>query len=623
MPVTFGAKTAELFEHYATTLLDKQSTMGVLRQRFLTIDEYISRESDRSYEAAAGKMAVQQLGKKNKLRNFEPPVILTKLDTAEAYLASTFLTGFPIFGTVSSKDNADAAAMFQALSGRDQMRFGWIRQLMMVFKDALKYNICGVEVDWYQKYITQAAPTPAGAASKSKTKQTIEFEGNQILRIDPYNLIWDTSVLPADVHAEGMYCGHVRRMNYVAVKGMIDALNNDYKVIGNIKRALAKESINTNGSPAFYQPTIRKNEATGNINSWENYWGFQAPTSRSMSNSTGQYEVLRLYVRIIPKEYDIIAPRSGSPDIYKLIFVNGVLIYGERMEDQFFPIYLCQAVEDGLGMETKSFAENLMDVQDIAAALQNGRIASLRRSISDRALYDPTRINANDINSANPEAKIPVKTNLYNKELNTAYHPIPYRDDMAASFNQEFATIMSFADEISGLNRASQGNFVKGNKTLFEFDTIMQNAQARTQKLAMNMEASMIHNIKERIKANYIKFAVTQQVYDRASKSVVPVDPATLREQEVMYKMSDGLLPNDKLINGDTFGLAIQAMSTVPGLAQQYDVAGMFVYLLKSRGFGDLDDFKLSPGAGQAGSAGPAVQPPAATVGAASPTGTV
>lgn len=551
-----------------------------LRTRFELIDKYIAREGDLTSDGVAISR-LNKSGRKNILRNIEVPICYTKLDTEHAYQTSVFLTGYPIFGAVTRKDKADVAAAMQALMGRDQQRFNWVGNLSRALMDGLKFNICGVEVSWYQKLITQSGK------AQEPAKQIVRYEGNKIKRLDPYNLIWDESTEPGLVATEGSHVGYVERKNYVATKDFMQSLSDKHKILGNLAIALKSEPR----EKLYYEPSIRIDDTTANSEDWAGFWGFKS--SKGYSNASGQYEITTLYVRIIPQDYDIIAPRSGSPDIYRLIYVNSVLIYAERLETETFPIILCQPIDMGNDLEDKGFAENLTDIQDVATALQIGRLKTLRRSVGDRALYDPTRVNKADLKNDSPEAKIPVKMNQHQKDLQSAYFRIPFTDDMAGSYTQEFGMVSAFADDISGLNRASQGNFVKGNKTLFEFDSIMQNSQSRSQKRSIEFENSLFYHIKEIIKENYLKFAISERIFDQKTRTETQVDPVALAEASVEFKISDGLLPSSKLINSDVLNMALQGMSTIPGLAQQYDAAGMFVHMLKSFGLEDLDDYKL------------------------------
>lgn len=571
-----AAKSIEALQQLKVDLSARKHTD--LQQRFELLDKYILREGDLTGKGTAARNLAAS-GRKDILRNIEVPIVYTKLDSEVAYQVGVFLTGFPIFGVVSSAKFQDQAVMMQALMGRDQQRYNWVGELSLALRDSLSYNICAVETIWHKQFYTQSAQ--AGSTSK----QAIKYEGNKIKRIDPYNVFWDRSVHPNEVAAKGSYAGYVERYNYVACKDFLQGLNDEHKVFKNISAALKTSVSNV----LYYEPKIRQDSSAANAG-WDVFFGF--PSATGHSNEAGSYEVLTMYSRLIPRDYGIIAPRAGSPDIYKLIYVNELLVYVERADADMLPISICQPVDYGHGLEDKGFAENLTDLQDVGTALQIARMKTMRRAAGDRALYDPTRIDKQHLLSDGPESKIPVKNNQQQKDLQSAYYRIPFEDSLSGVYAQEFALINSYADDVSGVNRAAQGNFVKGNKTLQEFDTIMSNSRARSQTRSMLLESNLFYKIKETLKENYIKYSISQEVYDRVSKQEVSIDPVQLQSAVLEFKISDGLLPSTKLLNADTIQLALQMFSTIPGFAEQYDAAGMAVRLLKGMGMEGLDDFK-------------------------------
>src|SRR5690606_23729793 len=126
------------------------------------------------------------------------------------------------------------------------------------------------------------------------------------------------------------------------------------------------------------------------------------------------------------------------------------------------------------------------------------------RSVGDRAIYDPNKIRKADIESSDPTAKIPLMNNTYGGTIDSAFRHIPYQDTISSQFQTNLGLVMNLSQQSTGINNASQGAFQKGNKTAFEFDTIMSNSQARLQLGAINLENSFFAPMKEMIKLNYL-----------------------------------------------------------------------------------------------------------------------
>jgi hypothetical protein len=208
--------------------------------------------------------------------------------------------------------------------------------------------------------------------------------------------------------------------------------------------------------------------------------------------------------------------------------------------------------------------------------------------------YNPLYVREADINSDNPSAKIPVRPNAYGKPLSDAYYPIPFRDEDSTSFVQDGQQMMNFANYVSGQNQAQQGQFVKGNKTQTEYEDVMGKSSGRQQMMAQFIEAQIFVPFKEILKINILQYATPGQIYSAADKETYTIDPIELRKASLSFKVSDGLLPANKIIEGDTLQVAFQTIASVPALQQAYDLGSAFTYLMQSKNV-DLSPFQRSP----------------------------
>jgi len=304
-----------------------------------------------------------------------------------------------------------------------------------------------------------------------------------------------------------------------------------------------------------------------------------------------------MYAKILPSDFNMKVPAPNTPQVWKFIIVNHqVIIYAERQTNAhgYLPMLICQPNEDGLGFQTKSLAANVLPIQDITSAMWNSIIAARRRAISDRGIYDPSRITEAHINSDNPSAKIPVRPAAYGKPVNEAYYPIPFRDDQSGVLMQETASVLQMANLISGQNQVRQGQFVKGNKTLREFESVMANANGRDQVTSMLIESQLMTPLKEILKINILQYQGGVSLFNREKEQVINIDPLALRKAVLDFKISDGLTPSDKLINSDTLQVAMQVIGSSPQIAAGYNLAPMFSYFIKTQG-GRITEFEKSP----------------------------
>lgn len=574
-----------------------------IRAQFRTVDLAYIRETDWTVEHRRAQLA-NKYGDANRFQNVTVPVVMPQVEAAVTYQASVFLTGNPIFGVVASPMFMDEALQMETVIDDQAVRGGWARQLMMFFRDGFKYNYSALEVEWSRE-VTAALETDLNfSASQAKPKEVI-WEGNSIKRLDPYNTFFDARVPLTEMHTKGEFAGYTELMSRVQLKAFINKLPD--KMVENIVPAFesglgaAVGGFSSGGIESYYIPQLNPDAIINKNPRATTDWMAWAGVTGAMGNGVkinykNLYEVTTIYGRIIPSDFGMKVPSPNTPQIWKFVIINhSVLIYAERQTNAhgWIPILFGQPQEDGLMYQSKSLAQNVKPIQDVSTALMNSMIASRRRAISDRVLYDPSRISEHHINSDNPSAKIPVRPAAYGKAVGEAVYPFPFRDDQAGIITQEIQQLNAFANVISGHNQAQQGQFVKGNKTLHEYADVMAHANGRDQMVSMLYEAQIFTPLKTILKTNILQYQGGVSLFNREQQKVVQIDPVKLRKAILEFKVSDGLTPTDKLINADAFQVSLQVLGSSPAIAQGYNVAPMFSYLMKTQG-ADLRPFEKS-----------------------------
>lgn len=593
-PITVPKKSQEAIIKFQSECLAMMRQHWNLRTRMEQIDRQYQREVDYTKEQARAK-ASNISGNPIELQNITVPVVMPAVEAAVTYQASVFLTGNPIFGVVSSPESMDAARQMESLIEDQQVRGGWIRELIMFLRDGFKYNLAAVEVDW-SRQVTAELETDLSRTTEGIPKQTI-WQGNTIKRLDPYNLIFDSRVPATEVYKKGEFAGWTEKMSRIALKDFISKLPD--KMIENIKEAF--ESGCGGDGQSHYIPCVNpaamldQNQPVGTTN-WLAWAGQEEANRSGAIEYKNSYEVCTLYGRILPSDFGLRVPSPNTPQVWKFIIVNNsVLIYAERQTNAhgYLPVLLAQPQEDGLSYQTKSLGQNVSPIQDIASSLWNSVLAARRRAISDRGLYDPSRVSPEHINNPNPSAKIPVRPSAFGKPLSEAYYPIPFNDNQSGILMQETQSVLKMADYITGQNPARQGQFVKGNKTRDEYQSVMANANGRDQLCALLLEDQTFAPLKHIIKTNILQYQGGVSLFNRQREEVVKIDPIKLRTAIMEFKISDGLTPIDKLINADSFKMAIQVIGSSPQIAGSYNIGPLFSYLVKTQG-GDLKSFEKS-----------------------------
>lgn len=569
------------------------SVRAQLEQR----DRAYYREQDWTKDNDRAKSA-NQTGDPTKLQNVTVPVVMPQVESALAYLSDVFLSGYPIFATVAPPDQQDALKQFDAVITDNSIMGAWPSELMQTMRNGLKHDLGAVEVVWEKRKVFSIG-TPELGNITAGTKQDELYEGNFVKNLDPYNLILDIRVSPDKNHLEGEVAGYTECLSAVACKKRMDDLDKTKTM--NYKKAFESGSatMTTSASDAgFYVPTINPDallpvgqRVIGT--NWMQWAGLEQRQGGIKYHDS--YEWTVLYTRIIPALLGMRVENATQIQIWKFIIINrNTVIYAERQTNahNLLPIIVCKPSNDGMGYQSKSFGQNAETYQQIASSLMNSGLASQRRKVYDRILYDPTRVRKQDIENTSPVARIPVRNTQFGKGFDGAVQSMQYSDDGVAQTIQISQEVVRMAEIGNGQNRVTQGQFQKGNKTRREFETVMGNANARQVMQAIGLEYTFWTPIKHIIKCNILQFQPPKTIINSTTAETVQVDPSKLRQALISFKLSDGLLNSEKLASLDVVNTVIQASTQLPLIAQEYDIGKLMAYVWRLQGVDFLDDFR-------------------------------
>ena len=584
--------------HYTQRAQEMLMNQFSMREVLAEADRLYMREKNWTKEEWDARLA-NKFGDAHKFRDITVPIVLPQVNAALGYMINVFLTGYPIFGVSAKPGFEDAAMQMETIIAENQETACWARELIMFFKDGLKYNLHALECEWQQRTvynIENEISSPNGAKPKK-----ILWKGNVLKHMDLYNTFWDPRVSPAELHIKGEYAGYNEILTRVQLKDLTNSMYGDIPpdLVARVFNSSPAQGVVASGSApyAYYIPIINPYPAMLQNRSqafdWMS-WATDVKPSGGEINYANSYIKTKVYARIIPSAFGLRVPEANTPQVWKFIIINGsVILLAERQSNahNFLPIFFGQPLEDGLKYQTKSFATDVEDMQQVASALWNGFIAAKRRLVTDRVIYDPLRIRKEDITSPNPSAKIPVRPGAYGKPVAESVYQFPYHDEQAGSFIQAADLVQKFANLINGQNPAQQGQFVKGNKTKHEYEDIMGHGNSFNQMMAMMTESQVFIPLKVCLKLNILQYQETATIYNKAQNQNVEVKMDELRIAAVQFKVSDGIIPTDKLMSEDEFANALQAIGSSPQIGAAYNIGPLFSYVMMTRG-ADLRPFE-------------------------------
>lgn len=563
-------------------------------------DRTYYRENDRSEKQMKARWA-NFLGDATKMQNIVVPVVGPQVEQMVGYLTEVFCTGEPFYGVVAPVEQVNAGVQMESVISDNSRRLGWRAEYVKCFRDGLKYNLMALEKSWESRKVFSVINDFTKAEKDAGKANEEMYAGNFAKRVDLYNIILDNRVLPNKVHSEGEFAGFVELYPRTKLKQLIIDLGSGNTM--NVTKAFqtnCKSYIVGAATPGqFYIPLVNPMALLSGSNFAGTDWGaWLAGSTGNKLEYKGLYEVAKLYVRVLPSDFDLDLPAKNTPQIFQLYIVNQqYIIFCKRMTNahNFIPIVVGQPFDDGLGYQAKSVADNVTPYQEMSSALWAAGIESKRRLVFDRLFYDPSRIAKSDIDVASAVARIPVKPAGYGKPVGDAVFSSNYRDDNIVGVLEMAQRVQQMGQIANGSNNAQQGQFQKGNRTKFEFETVMNRSDWHPRLLAVTLEDSWFAPLKEITKMNVLQYQGPAELYNLQKQQMVTVSPQDLRKSILQFKMTDGQTPSEKLLSLDLLGQVAQLGMAVPAINAEYDVVGMMLYSFKSQGAYWLDNFKRTP----------------------------
>lgn len=591
--------------HYAKNCAERNSSsLADFRSLLRYRDRAYQRQLNTTAEHIKAVRA-NMSGDARKIQDMTVPIVMPQIESAVAYQAGVYLTSYPIFGVVSYPKNQTAALQFETALGDQSIKYGWARELIKVFRDGFKYNFGAAAVMWKKTPLKQiVTDTSISAAGMAKLNE-YSYGGNCITRIDPYNSFMDMTVSPADMHSEGEFYGWNQLISRVQLKRLLSVLDpaKTTNATNAFESQFAGATTDAGSGLYYHKPEINQYLNLGSTEYAADNWGAwmgltNSQNGKSPINYKEQYVLTHFLCRALPSDF---GARGNTAKVYHAIIINWQhVVFAEELNTahDLLPVAIMQPQEDGLGYQTQSMLDNALPFQDMSSSLWNISLESKRRLVFDRLIYNPRMIDKKDIDAVSSVSRIPLRNVAMAKDDNAiarAIYQIPYREDNSAGNLQMSEMISQMADSATGQNKVDRGQFQKGNKTKTEFTETMANSNSRQQLSALIIEQQFMTPVKEIIKSNTLQNQAAGSYLNRDQRQEVAVDPVEMRKAILEFKLTDGSLPADKMMNTEMLTVFLQTAQAIPGITTEYDVLGMFLYFAKLRGAYWLEDFKRSP----------------------------
>ena len=608
----------DLLLDYVKSIRTRQTGLGWLN-KLAAIDLIYYCGQNRTAESERIKAMLAHLGM-TKEDLVEAPLVVSQLETTKAILVDTFLGGYPIFGVLADPSNRQRTEQLEALIAYYSSETGWVDALTRYFNNALKYTTAPIGLRSSYKYEFEA--NFSNSASKPQVAATLLPE---IVVPDPYNTLFDFRVDPIKLATHGDYIGYSEMIPATAVKAEIAAMRAASDVI--TARLFNLDKMFTTVLPLAYwnqRPLVNANMPLSSGSRWDN-WG-TVPNAAQVSKLEDRYSglhtstllITKLWLRILPGEFALSNYAPKTPTVFELHISNFEHIYYMApvyLPDNRFPLGMCDLQNDNYGYSCVTEPESLSGFQYASSVLLNATLMGAERAVDDRAVFDPEWISSGNLTGKGGAAKIPLNKSLRGTtSIDQVYRQIPYEHQATASFPGLMNQVMQLANYLHGRNEQAQGLNRKGNRTLGEFNTVMQNANLRTSLTPAAIEAQAFEPLKKLLKIWIRDNAKPTTAFNHRTKAMVQIEEETIRDVAYTFKLATGYFTKNMMASTDSIVMFLQTLATMPELAQQFNVVELLSYLMTLEGVKDIDQFRVAVPPEQAPPQQPQPQPLPPTV---------
>lgn len=584
-----------------------------LSKRYERLDKAYNMEVFKEVHADAQAVKREDIEFSERFTHVDLPIVRKQVQSEIPFMENIFLTDDPIFSVDKSSLAGEmelAALGINAKIKQDSQIARWGLEMSDFILKAVKYNMAAMEVSWQSKAFFKKRRS---ASSTELEKASVEWQGNSIKSLDPYNIFFDTSVNPWNLADKGEFVGYVESVSHTLLASLVSDLINqektsDIPMFLDYSENLWASSAATNAGKFPYKtPSIIPEQDTGKVG-WATFSstgaGLDVKKEDAAKYGRGgtSYELLTAYIRFVPLSIGMKLAEAEEdnfvPQIWKLLIVGGTHLLAAipaNNSHNLLPIAIARPDKDNIGLQSKSSLECTERMQKLAGEFLQRRIASIDRNIGDSAIYDPAFISEDVFKKRIPDRKIPVKSSFRSsgKSFGEVYQSLGFNDSTGQMLSLEIPFILEMAQGTNLSNNARYGSFQKGNKTPDEVRQTLANSEAPLLRRALQLELQAFYFIKVMLQHNYVDYAQLEDI-EQADGTSVSFDPATLLSTVIKFRLAGGLDPLAVAMRQGELSTIFEIAQTVPLINQRYDLMRIFEDAFYSRGL-DLTRYAIPP----------------------------
>ncbi len=531
-----------------------------------------------------------------KLQKGQPRRFILPITATHIHTMTSFLT-HALFGDVcphkvdpgTPADEAPARVMNELLGWNCEQQPGSTFQLGWYFvENSLTYNR-GIMYDnyesiykwqWENVAVTDEAGLPVfdedGVTPKMELRKVKKRVGgyNRMTIVSPYDFYCDQS-LPLFRFQEGRFAGHKVNLAWIDLDRRTKLPEDDPSYLS--PRAVKELKIRPAKSLGFPTPSSVTGGTGMEVVSRTAYERTRVNTpldSRYDSKDPGMVSVVELWVRLIPKDYEI--DDREEPVLYQILMGNEreVMAMNESVyEHDQYPYAVGEARPSPFYQYSPSWVMVLKPLQEYVDYLKNRHQEAITRTVGNVFLARAHLIDIQDFEDPDKEGKfINILPEAGSMPVNDIIKQVPIVDT-TGGFIEEMKQFINFAESTSGATQGLQGQQNNTSETATAFQSTLNNAQGRMASIARLLSVQALVPQTKRIVSNFQQFYDGELIRRIEGEDLLTIDGSQLETVEItpdtiqgtfQFRPHDGTLPGSDARKVAALTRAIETMPVFP-----------------------------------------------------------
>lgn len=473
---------------------------------------------------------------------------------------------------------------------RDLRRNNWPSKLYQLLLDVPRFGL-GILKHWWsvEKQYAPVVIEPSSTAAEgfsfqvaggTEMQEFTKYEGNRIINVSPYNFFPDTRFPLAEWHKGSFVADetewHINQLRQWQRDGL----------------AFGVEHIDV-----MEEDDFRKRGST-RLQSFSTFMG----KGKDQQDKDEQIVcVTECQLKIVPAKYEL--GTEDYPVAYVVTIANDSRVINVRPSGYLHDEWTYEVAQFSPDMHQQvstSLADTIFPMQEVVSYLINSRLASVRKSLENNVIVDPSGVDMASLESRSPW--ILMKKGSPKLGVEKFIRQLQFVDTTSKHLD-DANMIMQLMQVVTGVNENAMGQFSGGRRSATEARAANSGSSSRMKVPATVIWSDCLQSMGRKMLINH-RQGISLDSYTKILGPSAEARYAAFKPQDVSMLVGvedhfvfDGTLQSEKGFIAQSLQELVGAILSNPLVMQSLplDVGRLMEKILQLRGIDNIEQFRIQP----------------------------